>query len=178
MEPNDYVGFIGRNPLDDENIFICTGDSGQGMTHGTIASILLTDLILGRRNAWETLYDPSRVKFGAAAHFAKENLNVAKKYGEWLTRGEVASLDEIPRGSGGVLRQGMKKIAVYRSENGELYEHSASCPHLGCVVHWNNVEKTWDCPCHGSRFDKFGSVINGPAITDLKPVESEKLVEQ
>ena len=174
LEPVDGLAFIGRNPMDKDNVFICTGDSGQGMTHGTIASMLLTDLIMGRPNEWESLYDPSRIRLRAAGDFARENLNVAKKYGEWVEGGDVDNVDDIPPGGGAVIRRGMKKIAVFRSENGEVYQHSAKCPHLGCVVHWNNVEKTWDCPCHGSRFDKFGSVINGPAITDLAPIPTEE----
>lgn len=174
MEPIDGVAFIGRNPGDKENVYICTGDSGQGMTHGTIASILLTDLILGRENPWATLYDPSRITLRAAGEFTRENLNVAKKYGEWLTRGEVASVEEIASGSGGIVRRGVTKLAVFRDEAGVLHERSAVCSHLGCIVHWNNVEKTWDCPCHGSRFDKTGDVLNGPAIYGLKEVEKHE----
>jgi glycine/D-amino acid oxidase-like deaminating enzyme/nitrite reductase/ring-hydroxylating ferredoxin subunit len=172
MEPVDGLAFIGRNPLDADNVFICTGDSGQGMTHGTIASILLTDLILGRENPWATLYDPSRIKVRAAVEFARENLNVAKSYGQWFTSGEVESARDIPPESGGIIRRGAKKIAAYRDARGELHELSAVCSHLGCIVNWNSVEKTWDCPCHGSRFDPLGNVVNGPAIHDLRPVEA------
>lgn len=172
MEPADCLAFIGRNPGDAENIYICTGDSGQGMTHGTIASILLTDLISGRPNEWAKLYDPARVTMRSAGEFARENLNVARKYGHWFLPGEVASVNDIPPDSGAIIRRGLTKIAVYRSRNGEFYERSAVCPHLGCVVQWNNIEKTWDCPCHGSRFEKFGAVVNGPSIHDLKAVKS------
>ena len=89
-----------------------------------------------------------------------------------LLPGEVRTVDDIPPDSGAILRRGLTKIAVYRSKNGELYERSAVCPHLGCVVQWNNIEKTWDCPCHGSRFEKFGAVVNGPSIHDMKAVKS------
>ncbi len=166
------LAFIGRNPMDKENVYICTGDSGQGMTHGTIASILLTDLILGRENPWATLYDPSRITLRAAGEYARENLNVAKKYGEWLTRGEVQSVDEIAPGDGGILRRDKTKTAVFRDGAGVVHERSAVCSHLGCIVHWNNVEKSWDCPCHGSRFDQKGDVLNGPAICGLKEIET------
>jgi len=167
MEPVDGVAFIGRNPMDEANVFIATGDSGMGMTHGTIAGILLTDLILGRENPWATLYDPSRKTLRAIGQFAKENLNVARQYGDWLTGGDVSSPDEIAPGSGAVVRRGLTKLAVYRDEQGALHERSAVCPHLGCIVDWNHSEKTWDCPCHGSRFDREGRVINGPANGDL-----------
>jgi nitrite reductase/ring-hydroxylating ferredoxin subunit len=167
MEPIDGVAFIGHNPMDDANVYIVTGDSGMGMTHGTIAGILLTDLILGRENSWTPLYDPSRKTLRALGRFAKENLNVAWQYGDWLTGGDVSSSDEIAPDAGAVLRRGLSKVAAYRDEQGILHKRSAVCPHLGCIVDWNDADKTWDCPCHGSRFDRHGRVINGPANHDL-----------
>ena len=167
MEPVDGLAFIGRNPLDADNVYMATGDSGNGMTHGTIAGMLITDQILGRRNPWEDLYDPGRITLRASGEFAKENLNVAAQYADWLTKGDVPSVDDIPKDSGAVIRRDAAKIAVYRDETGALHERSAVCPHLGCIVAWNPAEKTWDCPCHGSRFSKFGEVINGPANVGL-----------
>jgi Rieske Fe-S protein len=172
MEPVDYLAFIGRNPMDHENIFVATGDSGMGLTHGTIAGMLLCDLILGRKNPWEKLYSPSRVPVMAAGELAREDLNMAAQYADWLTPGDVKSSDEIARESGAVVRRGLEKIAVYRDADGALHERSAVCPHLGCIVHWNPGEQTWDCPCHGSRFDAQGHVINGPANRDLPSVKS------
>lgn len=170
MEPIDSLAFIGRNP-GDKNIYVVTGDSGNGMTHGTIAGILLTDLIQGRGNEWETLYDPSRISLKAAPEFAKENLNVAAQYGDYATAGDVDRVREIAAGTGALIRHGLKKVAVYRDSHGELHKCSAICPHLGCIVDWNSAEKTWDCPCHGSRFDPYGKVLNGPANTGLGPAE-------
>ncbi len=175
METQDYLAFIGRNPMDHENIFVATGDSGMGITHGTIAGMLLTDLILGRPNPWAALYDPSRVTLRAAADFARENSNVALQYADWLTGGDVESTDEIAPGSGAIVRRGLDKLAVYRDEQGRLHERMAKCPHLGCLVHWNAGESTWDCPCHGSRFDCRGKVINGPANCDLAPAERQQV---
>jgi len=172
METVDYLAFTGRNPMDEDNVYIHTGDSGMGLTHGTIAGMLLCDLILGRSNPWAALYDPSRKTVGAARGYTAENLNVARQYAGWLTGGEVKSADDIARGSGAVMRRGLQKIAVYRDGDGALHECSAACPHLGCIVHWNRSERTWDCPCHGSRFDCYGKVINGPANRDLASVES------
>ena len=172
MEPVDGVAFIGRNPGDSENVYIATGDSGMGMTHGTIAGILITDLIMGRQCSWVPLYDPSRVTFSSAGEFAKENINVAAQYvADYLTGGEVDSTEDIAPGKGAIIRRGLTKIAAYRDEDGSLHELSAVCTHLGCIVAWNSSEKTWDCPCHGSRFDRYGQVFNGPANIDLRPVE-------
>lgn len=172
MEPVDGLAYIGRNPLDADNVFIATGDSGNGMTHGTIAGILLTDLIQGRPNPWAALYDPSRKSLRAAKDWVKEAAQSSAPYAEWLTPGEVASVDEISAGEGAVLRRGLTKVAAYRHPSGHVVELSAVCRHLGCIVAWNSAEKTWDCPCHGSRYTAEGRVVNGPATTDLPPAES------
>ena len=171
METQDGLAFIGRNPMDRDNIYIATGDSGMGMTHGTIAGMLLTDLIQDRPNRWTDLYDPSRIRVGAAGEFLKENLNVAAQFASYVTPGEVASVDEITPNTGAVIREGLRKVAVFRDEAGELHKRSAVCTHLGCIVGWNKAASTWDCPCHGSRFDAYGRVVNGPASKDLPPVD-------
>ena len=173
MEPADSVAFIGPNPDGAENVWLATGDSGNGMTHGTIAGILLSDLVMKRENRWAELFNPKRVTLRAAREYARENLNVAVQYGDWVTPGEVQSVDDIPQGQGALIRRGAHKVACYRDEQGQLHERSATCTHLGCIVDWNSAEKSWDCPCHGSRFDAYGKVLNGPAISDLKPVEEK-----
>jgi glycine/D-amino acid oxidase-like deaminating enzyme/nitrite reductase/ring-hydroxylating ferredoxin subunit len=174
MEPVDGLAFIGRNPMDKDNVYIATGDSGNGMTHGTIAGILLTDLILERKNPWESIYDPARISLKALPQFAKENLNVAVQYSDLVLAGDVESVGEIKSGAGAIISRGLSKIAAYRDPKGELHEFSAVCRHLGCIVNWNTLENTWDCPCHGSRYDALGKVIQGPANSDLQEVESER----
>jgi len=174
IETIDGLAFIGRNPLDEPNVYIATGDSGNGMTHGTIAGMLLTDLIQGHDNAWSTLYEPARKTLGALNTFAKESLNMAAQYADWITPGDMTKDRLIPPGSGAVIRRGLKKVAVYCDEAGQPHERSAVCPHLGGIVAWNHSEKTWDCPCHGSRFDRFGKVVNGPAISDLPSSSSSR----
>jgi glycine/D-amino acid oxidase-like deaminating enzyme/nitrite reductase/ring-hydroxylating ferredoxin subunit len=166
MESVDGLGFIGRNPSED-HVYIVTGDSGMGMTHGTIAGILLTDLIAGRPNSWAELYDPTRIRLRAASEFARENVNVAGQYMKWIQPGEAERIGEIPLGQGAIVSKGATKLAVYREPSGESHIRSAVCPHLRCIVGWNAEERTWDCPCHGSRFDRYGKVLNGPANTDL-----------
>ena len=172
MEPIDYFAFIGRNPLDHPNVYIVTGDSGEGIMHGTIAGILLTDMIYGRENPWTAIYDPARITAGAALEFAKENLNVAAQFADYLTMGDVTTAEEIVPGEGAVIRAGLTKIAAYRDLQGTLHQRSAVCRHLGCIVAWNSTEKTWDCPCHGARYDAYGTVINGPATRDLAPINN------
>jgi glycine/D-amino acid oxidase-like deaminating enzyme/nitrite reductase/ring-hydroxylating ferredoxin subunit len=171
IEPADSLAYIGRNPGPTDNIYIATGDSGHGMTHGTIAGMLITDLIQGRDNDWAKLYDPARKPIHGMGEYARENLNFARQFVDYVTGGDVKSVDQIAPGSGAIIRRGFQKVAAYRSSTGELHEMSAICPHMGCVVDWNDTENSWDCPCHGSRFDPHGRVINGPANTNLSPTE-------
>ncbi len=173
METIDGLAFIGRTPTKDPNVYIATGDSGMGMTHGTIAGILLSDLILRGKHPWESLYDPMRLRLGAVPEMAREGVKMASGAVTWATPGEVGSVDEVAPGSGALLRRGLAKIAVYRDDDGTLHQRSAVCPHMGCIVEWNHAERIWDCPCHGSRFDRYGRVVNGPAASDLAPVDSQ-----
>jgi glycine/D-amino acid oxidase-like deaminating enzyme/nitrite reductase/ring-hydroxylating ferredoxin subunit len=173
MEPLDALGYVGRNP-GNKNLYIVTGDSGNGITNGTLAGILITDLINGKENAWEKIYDPSRIKLKTAKDFAVEMGNTAGQYLDLLTQKDVDSLSEIPKGEGAIVGPPVKKLAVYRDEAGALHAYSAVCPHMACVVQWNNDEKSFDCPCHGSRFTCQGKVINGPAYSDLAPAELPK----
>lgn len=170
-EPADHVAFIGRNPNDTDEVYIVTGDSGMGMTHGAIAGLILPELIEGRTHPWSRLYDPARVTLRSGDLY-QENINTAAQYMDWLKPGDVESVEEIRPGCGALVRSGLALHAVYRDDSGSLHECSAVCPHLGGIVHWNSAEATWDCPCHGSRFDVEGRVLTGPAtapLTVLKP---------
>jgi glycine/D-amino acid oxidase-like deaminating enzyme/nitrite reductase/ring-hydroxylating ferredoxin subunit len=170
LEPVDRLAFIGKNPGPDEHTYIITGDSGNGITHATIAGMLLTDLITGRSNPWTGIYDPARITLRSTPEFARDNLNVAEQCASWLTPGDVGSASDIPADSGAVIRRGMRKLAVYKDPAGLVSACSAVCTHLYCIVDWNDAEKTWDCPCHGSRYDPYGRVVSGPAIANLTPV--------
>jgi len=167
MKSMDDIAFIGRNPKDDPNVYIVTGDSGSGITHGTIAGILLRDLIVGRDNPWVALYDPARKTPSPAASFPRENPKAGGEYAHWLTPGEVGTVEEIKPGMGAVIHRNSSKIAVSRDDTGRLHQCSAVCTHLGCIVSWNSTEHTWDCPCHGSRFTPDGKLLNGPALDPL-----------
>jgi glycine/D-amino acid oxidase-like deaminating enzyme/nitrite reductase/ring-hydroxylating ferredoxin subunit len=186
MEPQDSIAFIGHNPGDERNnVYIATGDSGNGITHGTIAGILLTDLILGKNNQWTSLYDPSRQprkkpdarqekeeeeEKGAEAKEEEDSTTKEQEKEEDKTTTATVSLEGLSSGQGTVIED--KKIAAYKDYKGKLHTYSAVCTHLGCTVTWNNSEKSFDCPCHGSRFSAdSGNVINGPANSRLEQKE-------
>lgn len=177
MEPVDGIGFLGHNPLDRDNVYVITGDSGNGITHSTIGAMIVTDQIMHRENPWEDLYNPSRISLLSTPNYFRENLNVAGQYGKWLSLSPKPDLDDLRLNEGRVFRDGMSMVAVYKNPAGIAHYMSAACPHLGGVVSWNNVEKSWDCPCHGSRFDCHGKVLEGPAVQDLKPLDSGDFIE-
>jgi glycine/D-amino acid oxidase-like deaminating enzyme/nitrite reductase/ring-hydroxylating ferredoxin subunit len=166
LDTIDYCAFIGRNP-GNENVYVATGDSGQGMTHGVVASLVIGGLILQGRSEWKELFEPARKTLSAVHNFISENVTPLKNFAEYVAPGEISSLDELKRGHGAIVRQGLKKVAAYRDPKGKLHLRSAVCTHLGCHVHWNSLEVCWDCPCHGSHFAPDGTALNGPAIMPL-----------
>jgi Rieske Fe-S protein len=141
------------------------------MTHGTIAGILIRDLVLGRENPWADLYDPARKRLRALAPLARRAVNAMGQFKEYVTPGDVEKEEEIPAGCGAIVRDGTSKLAVFVDEDGHRHRLSAVCPHMKCLVSWNPTERTWDCPCHGSRYDALGSVLMGPSTADLSPAE-------
>ena len=167
MEPADGMAYIGHDFLDAPNIYYATGDSRHGMTHGTIyAGMLISDQILGYQNRWSHTYNPARLPI-TSQDFLQENVDTGWHYLEWFTSGDVGAEDAIDPGEGGIIQCGLAKRAVYRDENGFVHSRSAFCSHLGCVVAWNSTEKTWNCPCHGSQYDRYGRVIGGPSRSNL-----------
>lgn len=169
MEPMDGLGFMGRNPFDKSNVYIITGDSGNGMTHGTIGAMLITDLIHKRENKFEDLYDPSRFKaLNAGSVFVKEFVGGFRNYMKAKKKDkEEGEVNAIKTNEGKIIELSGKKYGVFCDENRDLHFVSAECTHLKCSIRWNNDEKSWDCPCHGSRFSHEGKVLNGPANIDL-----------
>jgi glycine/D-amino acid oxidase-like deaminating enzyme/nitrite reductase/ring-hydroxylating ferredoxin subunit len=168
IETNDGLPFIGEMT---ERQFIATGFAGNGMTFGTLAAMMAVDAILGRPNPWKRLFDPHRKKLSAAWDYLKEN----KDYPVCLVRDHLAkpqarSLRDVAPGEGKVVELDGKKIAAYRDSKGRVTTCSAICTHLQCVVGWNAAERTWDCPCHGSRFHPDGRVLSGPAEEPLPRV--------
>jgi glycine/D-amino acid oxidase-like deaminating enzyme/nitrite reductase/ring-hydroxylating ferredoxin subunit len=173
--PVDGVPFIGRLAPFQKRIWVATGFMKWGLTNGTAAGMILTDLIGGRDHPWASLFDSTRFKpLASARELVKENANVGVHFlGDHLGRPDVRSTAELGRGEAGIVRRGAGKVAAYRDDAGRLHAVSAVCTHLGCQVKWNEAERSWDCPCHGSRFDPDGRLLQGPAVKDLerKPAE-------
>jgi len=170
IETADGLPYIGETAA---HQFASTGYSGNGMTFGTLAGMMAADRISGRTNPWSALFDPSRKSLGGLWDYVKEN----KDYPYYLVRDRFAgaegkSLRSVPRGSGRVLDLNGQSVAVYRDERGKVTQKSATCTHMGCLVDWNEAERTWDCPCHGSRFTPQGDVISGPAEKPLPEIDA------
>lgn len=157
----DRVPYVGAPSGEAPGLYIATGFNAWGITNGTAAGILVSDLILGNENAASGLYDPSRP--------SPEDFNKGSG-----TKSKAASLDDIAPGEGGIVEAGDEPLAVYKTMSGMVRAFSASCTHAGCTVTWNNADKTWDCPCHGSIFAADGSVIHGPAMCPLPSREAPK----
>jgi glycine/D-amino acid oxidase-like deaminating enzyme/nitrite reductase/ring-hydroxylating ferredoxin subunit len=167
MEPLDSLAYIGKNPGDD-TIYIITGDSGNGITHGTLGGMIVSDLITGVENPYAEIYDPSRITLSVTGEYLSQVGNMVAQYADWFAKDDIKNIDELKAGEGAIISEGFRKVAVYRDEQNNLHKCSGVCPHLGGVLHWNKDEKTFDCPLHGSRFNWNGALLNGPAIGDLK----------
>jgi glycine/D-amino acid oxidase-like deaminating enzyme/nitrite reductase/ring-hydroxylating ferredoxin subunit len=175
MNSIDGLGYFGRNPMDSPNVFISTGDTGMGLTGGTLAGMIISDLMLERPNPYAEVFSPSRKPVTAVTEFLKEQADVAVQYTDWVTPGEVEDVNQVKLNSGAIVRRGTRKFAVSRGADGRLTCLSAVCTHLACIVGWNPAASTWDCPCHGSRYRADGSVIHGPASKPLQRVEESEL---
>lgn len=172
MEPFDFMPFSGLNP-GNSHVYVHTGDSGQGMTNGVAGALNIAALLFGQKAHFAEIFDPSRKPLSAAtlADFVAGRSQDVENFSEYVTGGDVESVDQLAPGQGAIVRRGAKKIAAYRDPDGKLIERSAVCTHIGCIVHWNSLESCWDCPCHGSQFQPDGQVINGPAVRPLANVE-------
>ncbi|WP_367871769.1 FAD-dependent oxidoreductase [Luteolibacter sp. Populi] len=171
VETVDGLPFIGPTS---EAQFIATGFSGDGMTFGTTAAMMARDWVLGRRNPWADLFNPGRRSLSSFKEYVKENSGFPLRMVRDRLKVREGDPEDLGRGEARVMEFDCKRVAAHRDEDGKLHVCSAVCPHLGCIVAWNEAESTWDCPCHGSRFTAGGKVIAGPAETDLEAVEMEE----
>jgi glycine/D-amino acid oxidase-like deaminating enzyme/nitrite reductase/ring-hydroxylating ferredoxin subunit len=173
LEPTDSLAYIGHNPTDEKNIYIVTGDSGNGITHGTIAGILISDLIVGRENPLTEIYSPSRIKVLKTGNvWLKEFIGGMFEYLKHKPHVTESDPRGIEPNEARIIEHESKKVGCYRDGRGDLHFVDVACTHMGCTVKWNNDEKSWDCPCHGSRFTYEGRLLNGPANEPL-PYYSE-----
>jgi len=174
----DNIPYIGKAPRT-KSVYLATGFGGWGMTIGTLAAMILSDLITGRENPWARFFSTSRINLSAAAsRFIGQNLNVTKQYiNSLLVEPPHRNPSEFKEGEGQKVVFNKKEIAAYRDEEGKLYTLSPICRHLACTVNWNNAERTWDCPCHGSRYRYDGTVFHGPALENLREREAEATEE-
>lgn len=179
FEPADGIPYIGHLPGQQEHIYVATGFGGNGMIYSSVAAVLLRDLITKGIAQYEKLFDPNRLKPVAGfTNFISHNADVVKQFAMKLfTREDLALLADLAPGEGKVVSYEGDKIAVYKGENGAIHAVSPTCTHLQCEVKWNNAELSWDCPCHGARYDASGRVLNGPASMNLEEVMISKEIE-
>jgi nitrite reductase/ring-hydroxylating ferredoxin subunit len=165
----DKLPYIGKLTPFNQHIYVAAGFSLWGMSKGTMSGMLLSDLILGKENAWAELYDATRATPFLTPKSIQEGLDVARRWvGDRFKGLQSNSFAEVTTGEGKLLTIDGEKIAAYRDEQGAVHAVSAVCTHLACIVNWNNAEKSWDCACHGSRFNCDGEVLHGPAVKDLE----------
>ena len=175
FEPSDGLAYIGHLPGNPENVYVATGYSGNGITYSHIAAITLTDLITKGKSEFADLFAPGRVKPVAGfASFVQENADVVKEFvAKRINVEKIDGLSELAHGEAKVVKYEGETVAVYKDENGGIHALNPVCTHAKCIVGWNRAEKTWDCPCHGARYDINGEVLTGPARRGLEKVEIE-----
>jgi glycine/D-amino acid oxidase-like deaminating enzyme/nitrite reductase/ring-hydroxylating ferredoxin subunit len=178
FEPADGLAYIGHLPGNPDNVLVATGYGGNGMTYSHIAATMFTDLIIKVESEYAKLFDPDRLKpIAGFTNFVKENADVVKEFiGKRLSREKLDTLSDMAPGEAKLVKYEGKSLALYKDEKGELHAVSPVCPHAKCSVGWNNAEKSWDCPCHGSRFTADGEVLTGPAREGLEVIEIESLI--
>lgn len=169
----DRVPFVGKLAPHLAHVYVATGFGGWGLTTGTVAGRILTERILGRDSPWSDVFGPSRLRVGASSRaFLEHNATAMGRFvGDHLRDPPTAGAHQLDRGDGRVVTIDGESVAIARDEAGEVHAVSAKCPHMGCFVTWNDAEQSWDCPCHGSRFDADGTVLHTPAVEDLRPFD-------
>jgi glycine/D-amino acid oxidase-like deaminating enzyme len=173
-DPADGLPYIGASHAE-PSVYFATGYTGEGLTGGTYAARILADAILGQPNPWADLYDPNRVKpVAGAAGLWSENIGTLKHFvGDRIRQAEGASIEAVAPGEGMLVDENGQKVAVYREADGSVHRLSPVCTHAGCLVHWNPAEASWDCPCHGGRYDAKGKVLNGPPTRCLEALDAQ-----
>ncbi len=169
----DGLPYIGHHPGSKEGCYVATGFNGNGMILGTISAKIISDLIIKQESPYTSLYKPSRIKpIAGFTEFVKENADVAWRFvADRFAAEDISSLNEIEKDSGCLVDYDGKRIAIYKDDTGKVHALNPTCTHAGCIVKWNQTEKSWDCPCHGGRYDVNGKVITGPPTKDLQKLD-------
>jgi glycine/D-amino acid oxidase-like deaminating enzyme/nitrite reductase/ring-hydroxylating ferredoxin subunit len=180
FEPVDGLPYIGHLPGEPGKIFVATGFGGNGMVYSSVAALLFRDLLLKSSEKYVAVFDPNRLKPVAGfSNFVRENADVAKKWaGKFLPAEKLESFADMAPGEGRVVKIEGETLALFKTEEGQLMALAPSCTHMGCHVTWNNMERSWDCPCHGARYAIDGTVLTGPADKDLEKIGLAALVEE
>jgi glycine/D-amino acid oxidase-like deaminating enzyme/nitrite reductase/ring-hydroxylating ferredoxin subunit len=174
--PYDHLPVIGRYHPRTSRLFVTSGYMKWGLTSATFGALILRDLINGRENVWAARFDPNRLTLGRTPKIAQLGAKFSADFvGDRITPAEASSVDAVPPGEGRVVRDGVGKIGVFRDDDGAVHAVSLRCTHLGCLLRYNGAERSWDCPCHGSRFDVDGNVLEGPAVSPLESLADRYL---
>ena len=176
FEPSDGLAYIGNLPGNPEEVYVATGFGGNGITYSHIAARMLTDIIINGESEYTELFDPNRIKMVAGfSNFVKENADVVKEFfSKRIAQTKIKELSELAAGEARLVKYEGDSIAMYRDETGKVHAINPVCPHAKCVVGWNSAEKSWDCPCHGSRFSVDGELLTGPSRSNLEKIELHK----
>jgi Rieske Fe-S protein len=174
--PADGMPFVGKLTPRSRASYTATGFRKWGLAMGAASGEMLTDAILGRDNPWLTVFDPNRLNLRASAKdVTTEGADFTFHFlADRLTKRAADSTGDLTPGEGKVVSRHGRQVAVAKDQDGTVHAVSARCTHLGCIVSWNDAERSWDCPCHGSRFAVDGSVLEGPAVHDLERKEAPR----
>jgi Rieske Fe-S protein len=180
FEPSDGLPYIGHLPGNPNNVYVAAGFGGNGMTCGTISAIVLSDILVKGKSEYQDLFDPNRLKpIAGFSNFVKEQADViGKMIGGRVSSEKIEELSDIARGEARVVKYEEHKLAIYKDEAGNVHAVNPVCPHAKCMVEWNNAEMSWDCPCHGSRFNADGVMLTGPASQDLEEIKLTELLKE
>ncbi len=175
--PTDGLPYIGHLPGNRDNVFTATGFNGNGIPLGTISGKIIADVILTGESKYKDLFSPSRVKPVAGfVDFVKEAADVVTHFiGDKINVSKITELSELSAGEARVVKYEGHTLALYKDESHQLHAVNSSCTHINCTVGWNSSERTWDCPCHGSRFSIDGTMLNAPARKDLEKIDLSTL---
>ena len=178
FESADGLPYIGHLPGHPENIFVATGFGGNGMVFSSVAALVLKEMVSTGKDQYHNVFNPNRVKPVAGfSNFIKHNADVVRQFaGKWFAHDHLEELSNLAHDEAKVVEYENQKLALYKSKEGVIYALNPICTHLKCEVKWNMSEKTWDCPCHGARYNYDGKVITGPADHDLELIEIKELV--